>query len=221
MLIIMMRNWLRNIVLAVAALASFQGVAQTEPHDTVYFYNTWEQILTQTPAAVILDPWIDPITPYEVIIETADENYNQIIWDEHIAATIGDSIWLINSEYLQREFKGDVKRLNAFVPFFFNDKVAYAISVGSLSVKDILFGTDDSYYSGEVDYYYFDFFNHKVLKITPAVLIDLLEDYHDLQMRYEGMKDYKKRHIIEDYFFKYIDRATQDVMRPYILDLMN
>ena len=38
-------------------------------------------------------------------------------------------------------------------------------------------------------------------------------------MRYEGMKDYKKREIIEDYFFKYIDRASQDVMHPYILDL--
>ena len=38
-------------------------------------------------------------------------------------------------------------------------------------------------------------------------------------MRYEGMKDYKKREIMLDYFFKYIERANQDVMKPYILDL--
>lgn len=211
----------RYLILAIMAISPFLAqAADSEPHDTVYFYNTWEQIITQTPVAAIMDPWIDPITPYEVIIETADENYNQIIWDDHIAATIGDSIWLINSEYLQREFKGDVKKLNAFVPFFYNDKVAYAISNANLSIKDILFGTEDSFYNGEVDFYYIDFMNRKVLKVTPSVLVDLLEDYHDLQMRYEGMKDYKKRPIIEDYFFKFIDRATQDIMRPFILDVM-
>ncbi len=56
-------------------------------------------------------------------------------------------------------------------------------------------------------------------RVTHEYLSELLEDYPDLQMRYEGMKDYKKREIIEDYFFKYIDRATEDIMRPYILDL--
>ena len=58
-----------------------------------------------------------------------------------------------------------------------------------------------------------------MVKITPSSLSELLEDYHDLQMRYEGMKDYKKREIMLDYFFKYIERANQDVMKPYILDL--
>ncbi len=216
----MMKNWIRNIMFSLLALTSFHAMAGSEPHDTVYFYNTWEQIISQTPAAAILDPWIDPITPYEVIIETADANYNQIIWDKHIAATIGDSIWLINSEYLQRDFTGDAKKLNAFVPFFFNEKEAYLISDANLTVKEILFGRSDMDYNDVMDYYYIDFKDRKVRRVTPKVLSELLEDYHDLQMRYEGMKDYKKRHIIEEYFFKYIDRATQDIMRPYILDLV-
>ena len=72
----------------------------------------------------------------------------------------------------------------------------------------------------KLEYYYIDFVNREVLRVTPKVLSDLLEDYHDLQMRYEGMKDYKKSEIIEDYFFKYIDRAVNDVMRPSVLDLM-
>ena len=58
-------------------------------------------------------------------------------------------------------------------------------------------------------------------KVNHSYLSELLEDYHDLQMRYEGMKDYKKQYIIEDYFFKYIDRATGDVMHPYILELVD
>ena len=59
----------------------------------------------------------------------------------------------------------------------------------------------------------------KVQKVTPEVLSNLLESYHDLQMRYEGMKNYNKREIIHDYFYKYVDRATEDFMRPFILDL--
>ena len=57
-------------------------------------------------------------------------------------------------------------------------------------------------------------------RVNSDYLSELLEDYHDLQMRYEGMKDYKKDYIIEDYFFKYIDRASEDFMHPNILDLV-
>ena len=78
----------------------------------------------------------------------------------------------------------------------------------------------DANYDDTADFYYFDFVNRRVIKITPESLTGLLEDYHDLQMRYEGMKDYKKRYIIEDYFYKYIDRASEDILRPYIVDLV-
>ena len=106
-----MKNLIRNILLfMVLATASLQAMAFSLPHDTVYFYNTWEQLLIDSPATMYVDPWIDPITPYEVIIETPNEKYNDAIWNKHIAAVLGDSIWLINSEYLQREFKGDAKK---------------------------------------------------------------------------------------------------------------
>ena len=209
-------------MLAAVAMVSFQAVAIDELHDTVYFYNDWEQILADAPVAMIVDPWIDTITPYEVIIESLNEDYNKIIWENHIAATLGDSIWLVNTEYLKRDFSGDVNKLNAFVPVFFNEKVAYAVFNGNLTVKDILFGREEDFYENmDVDYYYIDFKNRKVLRVTPSVLSALLEDYHDLQMRYEGMKDYKKRYMIEEYFFKFIDRATEDIMRPNILDLVD
>ena len=57
-------------------------------------------------------------------------------------------------------------------------------------------------------------------RVTPKYLSHLLEDYQDLLMRYEGMKNYKKPEIIEDYFFKYIDRYTEDLMTPLIVDLV-
>lgn len=206
------------IVLMVLAMTSIQAVALTSemPHDTIYFYNTWEQMFNEEPVIALVDPWIETITPYDVVI-TADDSR---ISDRVVAATLGDSIWLINTHYLRQNFGGDAKKLSDFVPLYFNEKVAFVVSDAAMSVKDILFGPSEDYYP-EGDYFYIDFQNRKVLKVTPAVLSALLEDYHDLQMRYEGMKDYKKRHIIEDYFFKYVDRATQDFMRPTILELVD
>ena len=72
----------------------------------------------------------------------------------------------------------------------------------------------------EPNFYYIDFLQKKVLRINHSALSGLLEDYHDLQMRYEGMKDYKKSYVIEDFFYRYIDRVAADPMRPYILDLV-
>ena len=214
-----MKNRMRNmIVLMVLVITSIQAVALTSemPHDTIYFYNTWEQMFNEEPVIALVDPWIETITPYDVVITTDDSR----ISDRVVAATLGDSIWLINTHYLRQNFGGDAKKLSDFVPLYFNEKVAFVVSDAAMSVKDILFGPSEDYYP-EGDYFYIDFQNRKVLKVTPAVLSALLEDYHDLQMRYEGMKDYKKRHIIEDYFFKYVDRATQDFMRPTILELVD
>lgn len=219
-----MKHWIRLIVVAAMAFVTSHAMAtDAVPHDTVYFYDTWEQIFDMTPEAMIIDPYVAALTPYQVAIETADDALNDAIYDSHIAATLGDSIWLINSRYLKREFKGDTKKLKEFIPVFFNDKTAFLAYVGygdNIGLKNILFGDwVDVDYDEIVDYYYIDFVNRKVIKVTPEALVGLLEDYHDLQMRYEGMKDYRKRYIIQDYFFKYIDRASQDFMRPYILDL--
>jgi hypothetical protein len=72
--------------------------------------------------------------------------------------------------------------------------------------------------SENIDYYYIDFKYKNVKKVTHNYLSKLLEDYHDLKVRYEGMKDYKKRNIIEYFFIEYVNRATQDYMRPSITE---
>ena len=104
---------------------------------------------------------------------------------------------------------------------FFNDKVVYLTANGPVTVKEVLFGnTADGFTTPSMSYYYIDFLNHRVKRVTHSYLSELLEDYHDLQMRYEGMKNNKDKRIIEDYFYKYIDRATDDIMRPFIVDLV-
>ena len=224
-----MNNWLRNILLVTIAWASLLATAQTQtqqtqtqiqPFDTIYFYRTWEQMLNFDPPAMIVNPFVDVYSPYEVYVETGDEETNKLIEDDYIALSQGDSIWLINSKYLKREFKGDVRQHQGFVPVFFNAKMAFITSYGPVSVKDILFGHNDDGTDYNVNYYYIDFLKHRVERVTHEFLSQLLEDYHDLQMRYEGMKDYKKQYMIEEFFYKYIDRATDDFMHPNILDLM-
>ncbi len=193
-------------------------------HDTVYFYDTWEQMFDLQPVAMVVDPYIETFTPYEVYIITGDESINEMLLDDHLAISLGDSTMLISSKYLKNNFKGSVRDLRGFIPVFFNEKVAFITYNANMGVKEILFGNNWSFEDGEAVFksekYYIDFLNRRVERVTPSYLSSLLQDYHDLQMRYEGMKDYKKQYIIEDYFFKFIDRATEDIMRPYILDLL-
>ena len=197
------------------------AAVETASNDTIFFYNTWQQVIYMDPMAFIVNPSLYAVTPYEVYFDTGDEEIDGMIERDHLAISAGDSIWLVSTAFLKKTFKGDAKTLSGFVPVFFNDKVAYIVALAPVSVKDVLFGSTDS--DGNpiynIDYYYIDFQNHRINRVTSEYLSQLLEDYHDLQMRYEGMKDYKKRHIIEDYFLKYVDRATNDFMRPYIVEV--
>lgn len=209
-------------MLMVVCSVSLLAVAQTEPLDTVYFFKTWAEMLNAEPSAYIVNPIIDVYSDCEVYIETGDEETNKLIEDQYIALSRDGVVWLLNSNYLKKNFRGDVRGHQGFVPVYFNDKTAFIISYGPVSVKDVLFGnSDDGTTQSNLDYYYIDFVTSTVHRVNNEYLSQLLEDYHDLQMRYEGMKDYKKRYIIEDYFFKYIDRAEDDFMHPYILDLVD
>lgn len=218
-----MKNRLKFIVLAAVASMSLCATAQNTAvaYDTIYFYKTWEQMFDLQPTAYIVNPIIFAETPFEIYIETGYDETNQAIEKDYLALSQGDSIFLINSNYIKDYFKGDVKGLNGFIPIFFNDKVAYLTANGPLTAKDILFGNDrDGVTSYTQAFYYLDFMNRTVKHVSHSYLSELLTDYHDLKMRYEGMKNYKKKEIIQDYFYKYIDRATEDFMRPYILDLV-
>ncbi len=219
-----MKNCLKYLLMTlVATIGIFADASAVEArHDTIYFYESWKQMLDLQPVAMIEDPVFVPYSDCEVFIETGIDETNDMIKEKFIAFSLGDSLWYMNSEYLKKNFKGDTKNMDGFFPVFFNEKIAYVISYSPLSVKDVLFGTnvDGVTERNSVDNYHIDFLNHRVNRVTHEYLSSLLEDYHDLLMRYEGMKDYKKIEIIEDYFFKYIDRATDDIMRPYIVDLV-
>lgn len=203
-------------IIAVALSALCGHAAGSMPEDTVYFYGTWNQMLDMQPMTTLINPYVEIYTPFDIFIGSADEQVNQTIRENgFVAVSLGDSIWFANSDYLQYEFTGDVSTFTNFVPVFFNERIAYLVYPSQLSVREMLMGETES---ENIDYYYIDFKYKNVKKVTHNYLSKLLEDYHDLKVRYEGMKDYKKRNVIEYFFLEYVNRATQDYMRPSITE---
>ena len=214
-----MRYGLTHILMVMALMLCSLHCAAAEPapRDTVYFYDTWEQMLDKRPVSMMVNPGVVVVSPYSIVFSAYNKLADQID-HQHIAASMGDSIWLVNSNYLERIFETQIDYPMGYIPVFFNDKVAYVIYHSDLSLKDVVEGLPKKKLY-KVDYFYIDFLKHRVNRVTPDYLSQLLESYHDLQMRYESMKDYKKQEIIEEYFLKYVDRVSEDIMRPYIVDL--
>ena len=214
-----MKSRLKYVILVAIATVSLLASAQSAPRDTIYLYKSWEQMLNMDPQGMVLDPIIDAYTPYEIYIETGNDVTDKNIETDYMAVSQGD-VWLINIRFLKDNFGGELKGLDGYIPIFFNEKVAFLTGNAPIKVKDIFFRDSEGEGPYSLAFYYIDFLNHQIKRVTHKYLSELLEDYHDLQMRYEGMKDYKKDYIIEDYFYQYVDRATQDFMRPYIIDLV-
>ena len=76
--------------MALASWVALQAVAvEAEPRDTVYFYDTWRQMLYMEPSSMVVSPIIEAETPYAIDIYTTTSDYR--LYD-HMAATLGDSI---------------------------------------------------------------------------------------------------------------------------------
>lgn len=218
-----MRKLIHHIMLVLVAMSSTLALADT-PNDSIYifFYKNWEQMLNMEPVAMIVNPLFDVESPYEVYFVTGDDNVDERIKEDFIAFSLNDTSWYLNSRYIKRCFKGDVKHVHGYVPLYFNEKTAFVISTGPVTVKDVLFGSGpDGVTTSPIDYYYLDFLNKRLERVTPDYLSTLLDNYRDLLMRYEGTKDHKKLYVIEDYFFKFIDRYTDDLMTPFIVDIVD
>ena len=197
-----------------ATISSLQARAVDEDNDTVYFYTSWEHLFNVEPDTIIVDLTIDLYSPFELYFETNDRKTNSVIKNGYIVAALGDTTFLVNSNYLRKFFKGDSKRLHGYNPLYFNERLAFAVAEEYMyaGIGDVDFTVISTYN------YLIDFKQRKVFRVDSEMLSELLEDYHDLQMRYEGMANYEKQSIINDYFLKYVDRASLDALRPYILD---
>ena len=67
------------MALVVAMCSLHCGAVEPEDHDTVYFYNTWEQMLYFEPVSMLRDPFIYAQTPLQIFFEIEDEKWNSVI----------------------------------------------------------------------------------------------------------------------------------------------
>lgn len=220
---------IKSTILLGFIIAAFTTNAQDYHlrHDTVYVYESWESIFDQTPDAMLLNPMIDYYTPFIIDFNVPNEQNNETLHNETVALTVGDSIWLVNTSWLQQNFKGDCKKMDFWAPLYFSAKIAfvewksYRASTG-MTILGALLGDETLFYSDpedtDGDYYMIDFENAEVYKIDHKRLSVLLKPYRDLKIRYEGMKDYKKRYMIKYFFLEYVNRLNDDPSVPYLLD---
>lgn len=216
----MKRTVLYSLLFCVFALVGGKASAQ----DAVMVYNSWEAIFDQQSDTIIFNPHIEAYTPCTIEIIGENKDTRNIL-DNAVAVALGDSIWLINSNWLKKNFSGDCKKMDLWVPLFFSAKVAfvqwtkYDANVG-MSLLGALFGDEDLFdkdYEATIpELYLINFEDQVVEEIDHKVLSRLLSDYPDLQRRYEGMKDYKKTYMINTFFLDYIDRLNADPNVPYL-----
>ena len=197
-------------------------------HDSVWVYNSWEAIMDQWPDTLIINPEITVWTPYDIEFEDVDKDVTKMLKHQTVAVAIGDTTWLVNTQWLRdNKYKGDCKKLDDYAPLFFNSKVAFIqcvpnhtslgmVLLGSLVGDSEAFSADP--WESQPDFFWIDFEGKRVDKVDHKKLSELLNDYPDLRRRFEQMRDYKERYMVQSFFIDYVQRAERDPGYPYILE---
>lgn len=209
------------LIVLLLALGTAGSMAQDDSthHDSVSVYLSWEAIFDGLPDEVIVDPSIAVLSPYEVGFATDDPELNDLLSNQVVVAAIGDTLWLVNTAWMQKNFKGDCRIMNHWVPLYFNAKAAFVQWSNRRPQKT---QRHDEIAPDNADVqahlYLIDFDRRRVGCVTHKLLNELLESYPDLQWRYAGMKDYKKPDIIQYFFLEYLERLNADPNVPNIIN---
>ena len=207
--------------IVLAAVAAFAGRGAAQTADTLCVYRSWQSIFNQRADTVVVNPKIEVRSPYDYDFSTADKRVTRSLRQRSVAVAIGDSTWLISSNWIKTNFKGDCSHFSRFVPLFFSAKVAFVqwlrnMMVGLVKGMDTGVGMGGMYNGATAHFYHLDFATHTVHKVDSDYLIGLLDAYPDLLRRYTMMKDYQSTPMVNSYFMEYVDRLNSDPSVPYL-----
>ena len=208
---------------------------ERESQDTVMVYNSWRAIFEGVADTVLINPDFVIRSPYDYEFQSnvkGDKATKKMLKERTVALAIGDSVWLLNTDYLKQHFKGDVKQLKRYVPMYFSGKIVFvqhrvtslnfgqqvlAGLAGGLIGLDLFDSTDD--YSIPAPFFILDFGGRMVYKVDHNLLLELLDDYRDLRRRYEQMRDWRETYMINQFFLDYVQRIDDDPLYPWLEDL--
>ena len=92
-------------------------------HDSLMVYQSWEAMFDGVADTIVINPAITAYSPYQVEFDGIKKPVNKMLKDETVAVALGDTLWYINSQWLKKNFKGDSKHMNYYVPLYFSGKI--------------------------------------------------------------------------------------------------
>lgn len=209
-----------------------------EGTDTLMVYNSWRSVFYKGRDTVALNPNVEIYSPFQYKFKPTEKDrkpLQKMIEKQSVAVAIGDSVWLVNGKYLKDSLNGAYnKYFRDYLPLYFCEKIAffqylpteidylgteidnfeglqYYVGVGRGSVLE--------YPSGIVDVAHFviDLENKTVFLVDKNYLLFLLERYPDMKRRFEMMQGQNEFYLINEFFWDYVDRISQDPYAPNIV----
>ncbi|MBQ3960828.1 MAG: hypothetical protein II603_05820 [Muribaculaceae bacterium] len=228
------RATVMSLVAVVALFAAARMEASTGGNDTLMVYNSWEAIFDLIPDTIVANPEIKVRSEYDFEFKATSRDakaVNKMLKNEAVAVCLGDTLWLINSDWLKRNFKGDCKHFSRYVPLYYTGKIAFVQfqrnnpTVGgfllNLLVDGVLgadsgIGMGDGYNGETPKLYWIDFDNLRVREVNKNLLLELLEPYPDLLQRYTFRQYQDETYLINEFFLDYVNRLNRDPEVPYL-----
>lgn len=228
------RATVMSLVAVVALFAAARMEASTGGNDTLMVYNSWEAIFDLIPDTIVANPEIKVRSEYDFEFKATSRDakaVNKMLKNKAVAVCLGDTLWLINSDWLKRNFKGDCKHFSRYVPLYYTGKIAFVQfqrnnpTVGgfllNLLVDGVLgadsgIGMGDGYNGETPKLYWIDFDNLRVREVNKNLLLELLEPYPDLLQRYTFRQYQDETYLINEFFLDYVNRLNRDPEVPYL-----
>ena len=153
--------------------------------------------------------------------------------EQSLALSLGDSVWFINSRYLRDSLNGPYNKIfEEYVPLYFNEKIAFVqFLVTEISYLPYEIDTFEGLTAGvgrgsmfnvgdygyvDVPHFVLDLDNKEVFLVDRNYLMFLLERYPDMKHRYEMMQDQNEFYMINQFFWDYVERLSQDPYAPVL-----
>ena len=182
--------------------------------DTVYVYLNWNQIFSHKPAIAYSGPIVFPNNGLEYEIYTLDDTSQAVLDKAAVAINVGDSLWLVNTNYLKKNFECQYNGFYNYIPLYFSSKIAFCQYWDDYAqeyyLRPMLTATGEHVlepvllHRGQPRYYILDFDK-------------LLAAYPELRERYLSRKHRNDPDVIAFYFQKYIEAVDNDSTVPTII----
>lgn len=207
--------------------------AQEEISDTLKVYKSWESVIYQVPDTFVSNPLVKVRSDFDFEFKsvTDSKRVSKLLKNDAVAVCLGDTLWLANSDWLKKHFKGDCKHFSRYVPLYYTGKIAFVqfqrnnptvggfllnILVDGVLGADTGIGMGDGYNGETPKLYWIDFDGERVCEVNKKLLLELFEPYPDLLQRYTFRGNQDETYLINEFFLDYVNRLNQDPEVPYL-----